>query len=32
LPHAPRTDPYVHVDAYGSYLGCLTTNRWFGQG
>src|SRR5215468_9069203 len=21
---ATRTDPYVHVDAYGSYLGCLT--------
>ena len=31
-PHAPRTDPYVHLTAYGSYLGCLTANRWFGQG
>jgi hypothetical protein len=28
LPHAPRTDPYVHLCAYGSYLGCLTANRW----
>ena len=25
-------DPYVHLYAYGSYLGCLTANRWFGQG
>jgi predicted ATPase len=32
LPRAPRTDPYVHLYAYGSYLGCLTANRWFGQG
>jgi hypothetical protein len=29
---ATRTDPYVHLDAYGSYLGCLTANRWFGHG
>jgi hypothetical protein len=27
LPRAPRTDPYVHLDAYGSYLGCLTASR-----
>jgi Mandelate racemase / muconate lactonizing enzyme, N-terminal domain len=25
-------DPYVHLYAYGSYLGCLTANRWLGQG
>src|SRR5215469_14017351 len=31
LPRAPRTDPYVHVDAYGSYLGCLTAKRWLGH-
>src|SRR5262249_25097592 len=24
---ATRTVPYVHVDAYGSYLGCLTAKR-----
>jgi hypothetical protein len=23
---------YVHLYAYGSYLGCLTANRWLGQG
>jgi hypothetical protein len=32
LPRAPRTDPYVHLYAYGSYLGCLTAKRWLGQG
>ena len=30
-PRPPRTDPYVRLDAYGSYLGCLTTTLWFGQ-
>src|SRR5207244_10107469 len=25
-------DPYVHLYAYGSYLGCLTAKRWLGQG
>ena len=23
----PRSDPYVRVNAYGSYLGWLTANR-----
>ena len=32
LPRAPCSDPYVHLYAYGSYLGCLTANRWLGQG
>ena len=29
---ATRTDPYVHLYAYGSYLRCLTAKRWLGQG
>src|ERR1700675_3362607 len=32
LQGATRTDPYVHLYAYGSYLGCLTAQRWLGQG
>jgi hypothetical protein len=27
LPRAPRTDPYVHLYAYGSYLEYLTAKR-----
>ena len=29
--HTPRADPDVVVGPSGSYLGCLTANRWFGQ-
>ena len=32
LPGAPRSDPYVRVNAYGSYLRWLTANRAVGHG
>ena len=32
MPGTPRTDPYVRVNAYGSYLECVTANRWAGHG
>ena len=32
LPGAPRAGPYVPARAYGSYLECITTNRWSGHG
>ena len=28
----PRADPDVVVEPSGSYLGCLTANRWSGHG
>ena len=31
-PGPPRSDPYVRVNAYGSYLGWWTANRVSGQG
>ena len=30
--HTPRAGPDVVVGPSGSYLGCLTANRWFGHG
>ena len=30
IAERPRTDPYVRLSAYGSYLGCVTAKRKVG--